>query len=605
MPIRRQQSLTFRPRGVCDTVDASNAQLGALSLAQNLIPAIDTMNCWVPRPAAVQLTNFPGFTTPGFISALLVVGNIAYGMLSTARNSGKDEPFSYNLLTGSFNTVAGVTSANVPTSPAYGGAWTPPIMAVIGTRIIVTHPGFPGGTKKFGWFDISGFTYTASGTTNGTTSLTFASTVLPGVQPGHTITKTDVPAGTTVVSISTDGKTVTMSASATGSSSSSTTFAGGSTSAPLWGAGDTNINNLPSVPVAVTQFNGRAYFAVGASVVFSDSLNACNVTNATQAITFANGVPVTALAGLPLSSPITGGIVQAVIAFQGVTAMQQITGDTATSNLAVNILNVSTGTNAPLSIVATNFGLAFMSPDGMRVINFQAQVSDPIGEGGEGVCVPFVYSQYPSRIVAASTADVIRITTTSAAGITATDQEWWYDITRKIWAGPHTFIPSLIQAWGQSFVVAPKILAGQLWRADAIPGPSTTYTENSVQLQVNYQTALLPDNEQMAENCMIQTAIMAAIPSGSTLTATFNDESGAALQTATVTASGSLTDWGSFKWGSGIWTGNTVGLRQRAVPWPAPVVFKQGSLSILGTAYAGLKLGNNYFGYSPLGYMLQ
>lgn len=607
MALRNSTPYTFKPTGVSDTADATNAFPGAMQSLMNLIPSADTDKAWVPRPAAVQVSDFSGFSSPGFVSAAMVVGNIEYGMVVSARNAGKDEPYAYNILTGNFLTVTGITAANTPTSPASSGAWTPPIMAVVGTRIVVTHPGFAGGAIKFGWFDISNFGATGTTTSNGTTTLTSSSNLLQaGVQPGQTITKADVPLGTTVVSIASNGLSVIMSASATGGGTASTTvFAGGTPASPLWAAGDTNINNLPAVPVSVAQFNGRAYYAVLNGVVFSDSLQACNVTNASQALTFANGLATTALGALPLSSPITGGIVQSIIAFQGTTAMQQITGDQATTNLAVNLMNVATGTLAPLSITPTNFGLAFVSPDGMRVVGFDGVVSDPIGDHGTGVTVAFIYAVQPSRICASSNADAIRISVQNGKAAQQPFQEYWFDITRKIWSGPHSFPASLIQTWNNSFIVHPVGIPGTIWKSDATVSSSSSYVENGVQLSFTYLTSLMPDNQQMAENAMVETTVAAALPGGYTLIVSALDESGSVFSSSSIVTTGSTTIWGAFLWGGAVWGGSSNGLKQYRIPWAAPLVFKQASFMLTGNSSGGVKLANNYFKFEKLGYLLQ
>src|SRR5262249_23331064 len=133
------------------------------------------------------------------------------------------------------------------------------------------------------------------------------------------------------------GGTITISQNATATATLvALTIAGGTQAAPLWGAGDMNTHSLADVPVAVAQFAGRAWYAVDAGVVFSDSLDPLQQTNASQAITFGNDLDVTALAGLPLSSTTQGGIIQSLIAFQGDGQMWQITGDQATNNLVKN-----------------------------------------------------------------------------------------------------------------------------------------------------------------------------------------------------------------------------------------------------------------------------
>lgn len=165
----RAQLRTFSATGLSDAEDASNVFGGACAQLINLIPKPSTRNLWVPRPAQTPLTEFAGFADPGFISALRVIGNRAYGMIATSTNPGKDEPFCYEIDSGNFIPITGVTSANSPISPATTGNWTPPIIELVGVRVIVTHPGFNGTAGAFfGVIDTTNpgaLTWTATNTT--------------------------------------------------------------------------------------------------------------------------------------------------------------------------------------------------------------------------------------------------------------------------------------------------------------------------------------------------------------------------------------------------------------------------------------------------------
>ena len=157
------------------------------------------------------------------------------------------------------------------------------------------------------------------------------------------------------------GTSLTLSQAATGTNATVTlTVAGGTPTAPLYGAGNTNGNALASVPTCVGQFNARAYFGVTVSnqpgTVFTDPNNVRQVTNATQALTFANGVAATAFAGLGLAQ-LFGGTLQSLLVFQNEANIQQITGDPTTNNLALNNLGSGTGTFAPNTIAQTPFGV--------------------------------------------------------------------------------------------------------------------------------------------------------------------------------------------------------------------------------------------------------
>jgi hypothetical protein len=616
MPLRRGTPVRVVLRGCSDAVDGTNTFPGAAVQLADLVPDPSTNGCFVPRPAAFKIIDFAiaGFSSPGFISSLLVVGNLAYGTIATSRNAGKDEPFVVNLLTGSAVTVAGITSANVPSSPPATGKWTPPILAQVGSRVIVTHPGFPGGAVKFGWFDVSGFTTTLAVTTHTTDTLDGFTTPL-GTEPGMTVTGPGIPAGATI--LSSTASSIKLSAAATASASVNVTIAGGTIAAPLWGAGDTDRNPLPSVPVGVAQFYGRAYYALGLDgIVFSDSGFACRVSNTTavQALLPGNGLPITAIAPLMLSSSLaTTGIVQALIAFQNISGMQQILGDLALNNLTMNALPVATGTAAPLSITPCEFGTAFISPEGLRIVQFNATVSEPIGDAGSGITVPYIYSAVPSRMCVSANSHVLRGATLNAytAPIAGDPpaQEWWFDLGRKVWTGPMSIVPSLIQPWQganneSTFIMAPIGILGSLWRSDPYGNLASSYTENGVAMNWTAQPTPLPDTGQMAMNEMVEMSVAGAFLTKADLTA--NDISGVGLGTTQVPPQllPPPSIWGVMIWGSSLWGGGATKFQQWPVYWSAPLVFKQLDLTIRGASGFGVKLGNLSLRYQITGYPL-
>ncbi|MEF9504260.1 hypothetical protein OWS73_21410 [Burkholderia sp. 1B3(2022)] len=126
MAIRNAKPVRFTPKGLCDAFDATDAFAGACQLLSNLVFDQGNPEIIVARPGVGSAaTTFGGFASPTYVSVHTVIGTVAYGMVSTARNPGFDEPFAFNLLTSSFITISGVTSANVPSSPATSGAWAP------------------------------------------------------------------------------------------------------------------------------------------------------------------------------------------------------------------------------------------------------------------------------------------------------------------------------------------------------------------------------------------------------------------------------------------------------------------------------------------------
>lgn len=562
MSLSRTVPLTLNPSGLSDALDASNVFSGAMASLANLIPDPSTAKLWQCRPASLELVDFAQagrpfssgfssgfagstFTTPtGVISCFKIIGNVVYGLVATAGNPN-DTPFAYNIVTNAFIPVTGFTAANTPISPATAGAWVPPTMDLVGTNLLVTHPGFTGaGGIYFGWFNITN------------------------------------PA------------------------------------APTWSGGNlTGAVTFTTPPSAVKNFNGRAYWVTNPptgqpALIYSDVLVPRNVTNANQILTFDDSVPLTALAALGLQNQL-GGIIQALIVFKGITNMYQITGDAATSNLARNALNVATGTFAPNSIQQTPKGIMFAAPDGVRLIDFTATVSDPIGVDGSGKTLPFIYAITPSRVAAAANGTVYRISVQDGSLPGSPFVEYWLDMTRGgqgqkgTWSGPHTFPARVIGAYNNTFIVAPQSADGKLFQSDYVQSATSTFEENSTPLSWTWTTSMLPDTDQMSECNMLETTLYMALSPGGTYAVTALNQDGVVLDSALVTATGQPTLWGAFQWGQAVWGGAAQSLFPRQANWTMPVVFRRMQISATGLSGAAVRVGKLHMRYEQLGYLQQ
>lgn len=535
--LRNSTPLKWVPSGTSDTLDATNTFTGAMAALTNLIPDRTTRGLWVCRPASIQQTSFVGFLTAAFVSCFRVIGTKVYGLVSTTRNGGHDEPFCFDVATGAFVAVSGVTAANTPVSPAAAGAWVPPRMALIGTKLVVTHQGFVGTGKFIGWFDVSN----------------------PAL--------------------------------------------------PAWDAGNVAINPLTVVPVDVFNFSGRAYYAENTATVaglpFSDVLDPLTRTLADQVLTLDDNVPCTALGGLPLNNT-QGSKVQTLVAFKGVTRLYLITGDKALNNLQKTLCDVQTGTLAPNSLCATSKGLAFTSPDGVRIIDFQGNVSDPLGTDGMGVTVPFIYAVEPSRIAAACNGDTLRVSTQNGNALGAPNQEYWFDLARKIWSGPHSFAASLMQPYSNAFIKTATGVVGKLFRSDLQQSLTSTFIENGVQMTFNFSTPLLPDTDQMCEVAVVETTLDTAYTAGvPAYSASINDENNTAFDTLALSPSGAGSFWGNFNWGEANWLGTPNALAPRNLAWHLPIVFRRAYLAVTGQCSIGAKFGALRMRYERLGYLQQ
>lgn len=604
----------------------------------DLVPNPSTADTYVPRPAATQIVNLGVLTNLlttesgldlttesgvdialenagayGTITALLVVGTRAYGLANSLIFGGFDAPFCYDLAAGALIPVANVSAANLPKSPPATGDWTPPQLEMIANRVMVSHVGFDGVTHFAGWIDVRNFTLgSLTGTWTGavTTIPVSSNPMTAGVAVGDAVAGANIAAGTYVAGIT--PTSVILSQATTGSGSATAlTFTSGTLAAPLWGAGQMGGGALtfPVPPSFVAQFNGRAWWAVNNTLVFSDSLIPMQCSLGTQAVTCGDSTPVTALSGLPLANQVTGGIVQSLIAFKGSQVYFQITGDPATNNLTNQAVAGSVGTIAPNSVTPTPLGLAYIAPDGLRFVNLAGNSTDPVGADGTGVSVPFIYAINPTRINAAYNQDVLRISVQNGAVGGQPYQEWWYHLSRKAWTGPHSFPASVICPYQNgsinTFVLAGVGIPGKLWQSDAVPGASSVYIENGAPLTWAWKTSLLPDNERGVMNTVVQSEQAYAMPAGTVLNVQASDEGGNALATTTVSSpSVGATTWGAFVWGSYPWGSTTSAFQQMSLDWPNPLNFKQMSVTVTGPSNAGFVIGNLYAEYAPQKYRL-
>jgi len=540
MTLRNCKPFGWTPKGLSDSVDGAAGFNGCMLKLTNLIPDPGANGIWLCRPASQQKTPFTGFATPGFVSVFEVIGTKVYGLVATARNPGQEEPFVYDLISGLFTTVSGVTVNNTPAAASASGAWVPPTAALVGSKIIFTHQGFNSGAGFFiGKLDISN------------------------------------PA------------------------------------APVWSAGNlTGAIPFPAKPTAVAQFNGRAWYAVGNSIIFSDTTDSINCTNGTQVVTIGFNVNISALVGLPLNA-LTGGVIQALMAFvgtaDGTSAIYQIVGDAAstTAPLSTNELNVATGTFSQNSVCATPQGLCFVSPEGLRFINFSAQISDPIGAGGAGVVAPFFYALTPSRIAISYASDVLRVSTQNGIAAGTPSQEYFFHMSRKLWSGPHTFPASLIRGFGASFIMTPVGVTGSLWQSNASPGLTNTYTENGQALSWTFQTPLVPDTLAMQEFNVLECTINLALNNMDQYTFSFLDVNASNINSVLISGSGAATIWGGFIWGAAVWLGVAQGYAPVALNFNAPVVFKRTSFLGSGPSSANFRIGSLNARLEGLGYLLQ
>ncbi len=628
--LRQTRVIRYSPAGLSDSLDETDEFPGAMALLQNLVPDPSTRNVWTPRPASIFDTDFPGFSSPGYISVFKVIGNFMYGLIASSRNPGFDEPFCFNVHDGTFTPVLNILSSNVPTSPATTGDWVPPTMDDMGVILAVTHPGFNGtasapGNGFYGWFDLTNLVTPIwhSGNLQVNGSIQALGTLVGGSGYGDNtynpvaLTGGSGSGATAVIIVF--GGTVTQvyildwGKDYLNTDVLSATFGGGSgfTIAVAQVALNGAIQ-MTTPPTWVAQFNERLWFGINPvvtvsstqveslfipSLIFTDIL-ALNCTNANQALTFGNSLPLVAGHGLGLSNQL-GGIIQSLMVFQDDSNVVQITGDAALNTLAVNSLNVAVGTIAPRSIASSPVGIFFLAQDGLRIIGFDANISPPIGLAGTGVVVPFENILFPTRANSACDGVVFRISIQRADAPGNPWQEFWFDLTRKVWSGPHSFPSTMIDVFEDRFVLAPEGVPGELFTSTVIPDVNSIFRENGTNLSWIAQTVVIANNmEQGVSEIQEFTVNLGILPGANQWTLDVLDANSIPLPYGTVSRVIDPTP----NTPAPYWIGPPAMWPYRH-DFPGPVIYVRAAIRLSGPSCTGFRIGDIYFRRRALGYI--
>ena len=545
MPIPRSYPVRFTPKGVCDAFDATDAFAGACQSLQNLVFDQGNPELVTARPGVgAALTSFGGFTTPGFVSVHVALGQYIFGMIATGRNPGQDEPFCYDTTGGVFVTISGVTAGNTPTSPATSGPWTPPTMAVIGVKIIVTHPGFNGtGSNFFGVIDVTNIAAPAWSSSN------LATNPLPSVPTAvanfnnrayfayqNKLFYSDVLNPVTATNA---GQSLTV-----GDTSPITALSG----LPIQTTSSGIIGGLAVFkPSSIWQVTGDAAFTPSTLALTYITLNTgCIAPRSIAVASF--GIPFIAIDG-PYVLTFAGGVVP----------LNSGGDQTTAADIQVPFQN----TTEPTRIAAAYQGNIYR------------------------VCVP---------------------TTTATGNQTNDywfdlHRRRWngphtfgYDCAS---------VPTSAVS-GSFFVLSSAANPGMLFRSLTQPqsGITLTYDDLGVPITALMTSSSLPKTGHMAEKQVIESTIeLSSVGAAVTYNITAYDDRSRTVGTAAITTQNVGGLWGAFNWGSGVnWASPYNVPFTYTVAWSAPVVFKKFVLSVQATATNSLSIGTFFARYQDCGY---
>lgn len=552
-----------------------------------------TTGDWTP-PTAIVVGTRVIFTHPGFVG----VGSNVFGYFDISNYTDAQN----GNIASSSNQVTGNIS-----------------IGAVGPGYLISGAGIPSNTTVT---NVVNVTPQSTGDTHSNTTLDNVA-VIAGFAPGQPISGLGIATGTTIASIS--GTTITLSQAATATADGVTisatgtvitmsanatattvleaiTIVGGTIGSPLWAAGNTTNVPLIGVPSNVSTFNNRAYFSNEQYLTFTDplSLNISQAEGQVQTLTIGDVSPITALEPLTIINPATTAPVAGLLVFKE-ELISLVTGDPTTSNLAVStISSQGIGTTSPLAVCATSVGVAFPAADGIRYIELSGNVSDPLPD----VRVPIIYAINRTRMCGAYNAGVYRICLQNGFATGTPFQEFWFNLTYKLWTGPHTFQPSILLPWQGTFIAFSNAVPATLYQSDPVQTLTSNFEENGLPLAFTYATCAMPDNEDLMYNSLVVSSLNVAFKSGApSLTCTATDEDGTVVGLASITTPGAASFWGSMIWGTNVWYGQQYGLRAHQIPWTALVVFSKLILTVQAQSSLGFQISNFQALYQPLGYV--
>lgn len=374
--------------------------------------------------------------------------------------------------------------------------------------------------------------------------------------------------------------------------------------APVWTAGDTATNGLPSVPKSVANFNNRAYFACGNTTPYTDVLTLTR-TSASQALTIGDASAVTALSGLPVQTT-SSGIVQAMIVFKAFQTWQ-VTGDSAASNLALNYISLTVGCSAPRSIAQSPLGLyfaAFSMPmvidqlGMLRSLTHSAQQTEP------DVRAAWQNALVPSRISGGYTGNIYRVCMQTIINGIETTNDYWFDELKRRWTGPHSFPYDSASQLGNYFVISSNDSPGKLFKSEFNPSIASVYSDDGTITSGTLTSSTFPKEGLMSMKQVVESTLELSSSGASTVyTVQALDDAQAVLSSAQIAINSPGSLWGAFVWGGGaLWTSGMNRPLVYSIPWTNPLVFQKISLDVSAPANAALTIGSAFLRYQDCGY---
>lgn len=377
---------------------------------------------------------------------------------------------------------------------------------------------------------------------------------------------------------------------------------------PMWGAGNTATNALPSKPQWVSQFFSRAYFGIGNAVYFTDALAlTISNTNFAAVLLIDDQSATTGAAGLPMGQT-SGAILQSLLVFKQA-SVWQISGDITLTNdpLSLNRIVDNVGCISPRTIQSTPMGVLFIANDGPRMVNLSGVVSYLQVRQGvtPDIVMPFSTATNPSRMVGSYSNGIYRVCLDGAYNIwdsKYTSQDYWYDFIFQRWTGPHSFDYHCAVGCSNVFYIASNSNPGKLFKSEVVPTSATVYNDLGTDILCELVGSAI-EGTPMTMSAVIESTIeFSGAGDGTIYYISMYDDLNNNLSPATIKLYDVNPLWGVVKWGQFQWRSSINNSQVFTIPWVNPVVFKKMIISVRVIAAQNVSIKSAFFRVQTLGY---
>jgi hypothetical protein len=277
----------------------------------------------------------------------------------------------------------------------------------------------------------------------------------------------------------------------------------------------------------------------------------------------------------------------------------------------LNYLSLNVGSASARSIVPSPLGTFFSGPDSAYLVTPFGGVTPVSFNEGSNVTPdlrqPFGNVLTPSRVAASFSGNIYRICLPTVVDGVSGTYDYWFDVRKKRWNGPHTFIYDCASSDGEGFFLSGIGSGAKLFNSDTTSDSTSTFLDNGAQYFIDMLSSDFPKKDEMAMKQIVESTIeLSSTGSAVTYSLLAYDDKNNILDTTGVTTYAQGSIWGANLWGDGSkWTATLNRVITYQVYWNKPLVLNKMAIELTTTASSAIAIGTFYVRYQKTGYLLQ